>query len=142
MRCITRSINAPKKQRNKTEMKTQYTYQNQTINAASSVPQGTVAAQSHNLGMERHEPLIVALDSMIRYARAYESHFERQLSEDYILGEEWLSVVKGIRGLLNGNGVVAMELGRAVDSKDNGACETMFWDALKVAGYTEETANL
>jgi len=123
-------------------MKTQYTFQNQTINAANSVPKGTVAAQSHNIGMERGEPLIVALDSMIRYARAYDTHFERNLSEDYILGEEWLSVVKGIRGLLNGNGAVAMELGRNTDSKDNGACETMFWDALKAAGYTEETANL
>ena len=123
-------------------MKTQYRYQDETTTAANSVPKGTVAFQSHVIGLARHEPLIITLDSMIRYAVAYKSEYDRPLAEDYILGEEWLSVVKGIRGLLNGNGAVAMEQKRSQDSKDNGACETMFWAALEVAGYTEETAKL
>lgn len=123
-------------------MNTKYTYQPETIAKVATLTPGTIAYQSHLLGMHSAEPLIVALDSMIRYAKAHKARFESPLADDYVLGPQWLDALKGLRGLLNGNGAVAHELGRTSDSKDNGACEAMFWAALEAAGYTEETANL
>jgi hypothetical protein len=50
----------------------------------------------------------------------------------------FLQSLTGIRGLLNGDGAVAHERGLSGDSKDNGVCEAIFWDAMDAAGYTEE----
>jgi hypothetical protein len=99
---------------------------------------GSVAAASMEYGRIRKEPLFYALDGMLRYAKAYRVRFEGPLAEDYVLGPEWLAVVQGLRGLLNGDGAVAMETGRSSDSKDNGVCEEIFWHAMKAAGFTEE----
>ncbi len=47
------------------------------------------------------------------------------------------STAKGIRALLNGDGAIAMKKGITTDSKDNGAVEEMFWQAMNTAGFTE-----
>jgi len=60
-----------------------------------------------------------------------------QINEDGFLGRPWLEAVKGVRALLNGDGAIAMKQGITTDSKDNGAVEAMFWNALSVAGFTE-----
>jgi hypothetical protein len=120
-----------------------YTYQPETVSAFAKVPERTVSQQCHSLGMNGTEPLIVILDSLIRYAKAHEQNMESKLSEDYYLGPCFLSVLKNTRDLLNGNGAVANEISAKTgkpcrDSKDNGACESMFWDAVSIAGFTEE----
>jgi len=102
----------------------------------------TISEQSHQIGMTNFEPLIVAMDVLIKYAKAHKAAYFSPLSEDYVLGDPWLEAVKGIRELLNGNGAVAMHMNRSQDSKDNGTIESMFWSALEIAGYTEETAKL
>jgi hypothetical protein len=84
------------------------------------------------------EPLIVMMDALIRYAKAHEKRFESKLAEDYVLGPLWLNAAKGVRGLLNGDGALAHEEGWNTDSKDNGAVEGMFWDAMALAGFKEE----
>jgi len=120
-----------------------YDYQPETCEAFAKVPERTVAHQAHSIGMNGTEPLIVILDSLIRYAKAHEAIFESKLSEDYFLGPCFLSAITSTRELLNGNGAVANEISANTnkpcrDSKDNGACEDMFWDAMKIAGFTEE----
>lgn len=120
-----------------------YDYQNETCEAFAKVPERTVAHQTHCMGMNGSEPLIVILDALIRYAKAHEQSMGSKLSEDYFLGPCFLSALTSTRELLNGNGAVANEISAKTgkpcrDSKDNGACEDMFWDAMRIAGFTEE----
>ena len=112
-------------------------YEPETRAAFAAVPHGTVAKDSHGLGLDGCEPLIVILDSLIRYAKAYERRMGQPLADDGVLADCWLDCAKGVRGLLDGDGALAMEANRSTDSKDNGACETMFWSALRLAGYQE-----
>lgn len=98
----------------------------------------TNAAQSHQRGVDGMEPLLLAMDGALRYAKAYRKRWGRPLREDGVLGEYWLDWVKGIRGLLNGDGAVAWENGWTTDSKDNGVVEGIFWDALNAAGFEEK----
>ena len=116
---------------------TSYNYLPSTIEAAQSIPAGCVSRQSHDIGMAHCEPLIVILDSLHRYALAHENRYESKLAEDYVLGAYWLQSLCGARDLLNGNGAVALERDRSTDSKDNGACERMFWLAMESAGFKE-----
>ncbi len=93
--------------------------------------------------MSGNEPIIVILDSLIRYAKAHEQSMGSKLSEDYFLGPCFLSALTSTRELLNGNGSVANEMSAKTDkpcrdSKDNGACEAMFWDAMEISGFTEK----
>ncbi len=111
--------------------------QQESIKQSKVLKCNTIAYQSYKLGLVYKEPLLYAMDGMLRYAKAYKKHFENNLANDSVLGENWLSAVKGLRGLLNGNGVVAMEKDITTDSKDNGLIEGIFWDAIKVAGFTE-----
>lgn len=126
----------------KTPHSTLYRYSAETVAQANRLPVGTVAEQAHKSGMEQGEPLIIAMDALIKHAEAYSIRFEQPLAEDYVLGPQWLDAAKALRGLLNGDGAIALKKGISTDTKDNGSVEGMFWDALQIAGYTEETANL
>lgn len=112
--------------------------QSETLAAINKVPKNTVADHNMRTALLHAEPLLVGLDCMLRYAKAYKGRFEMGLSEDYVLGPAWLETVKGLRALLNGDGAVAYELGGSLDSKDNGVCEEVFWAAMNAAGFTEK----
>jgi len=82
------------------------------------------------------------MDCLLKYAEAYRLRFEGPLADDQYLGEYWLDTIKSLRKLLNGDGAIALRRNISTDTKDNGAVEGMFWDALHHAGFTQETANL
>ena len=113
-------------------------YQSETIEQYLKLEKGSMAFAAHTKGLKENEPIIIAMDAMIRYAKAYSKAYDISLSCDYVLGQNWLEIVKGIRGLCDGDGAVAMENEITTDSKDNGCIEGMFWDALNIAGYTEK----
>lgn len=122
----------------KTPHSTQYQYLPGTIEQANKLTPGTVSESDHKFGMQDGEPLIVIMDALTKYAASYYVRFETRLAEDYILGPLWLESAKGIRGLLNGDGALAMFKGRRTDSKDNGCLEAMFWEAMLMAGFEEK----
>jgi hypothetical protein len=115
-----------------------YKYQNETVQAYRKIKEGTVAQKEMELGLHNYEPLIVAMDSMLRYAKAFKKNYEGLISEDGVLGEYYLDIISGIRGLLNGQGAVAMEKDMSGDTKDNGAIEELFWKCMDVGGYEEK----
>jgi len=116
----------------------EWRYTHAAIEAANKIPAGCVNEQSHAIGMKHAEPIIVSLDAAIQYANAHRARYESPLCEDRTLGDYWLDWVKSLRRLLDGDGAVALATGRSTDSKDNGACESMFWSAMNAAGFTEE----
>lgn len=126
----------------KTPHSTLYRYTAETVAAANKIPPGCVDEQSHKLGMTNGEPLIIILDSLVKYAEAHRVRFESNLAEDYVLGPMWLDALKATRGLLNGNGAYANMIDRSTDSKSNGSCEDVFWAAARVAGYEESEMGL
>lgn len=119
-------------------MKRVYNFQPESASAALRVPSGQPDHDSHYLGLDQGEPLIVAMDGLLRYAKAYQTRIGGKLANDAVLGVYWLEAIKGLHGLLNGDGAVAMELDRTTDSKSNGAVESVYQAALKVAGFNEE----
>lgn len=121
---------------------TTYTLQPETQKHIGKIPAGCQDGAAMEFGRMTNEPLLIGLDGMLRYAKAYKNRYERNLSEDYLLGPAWLKTIKGYRALLNGIGASAMETENVSDSFSGGALEGVFWDCLSAAGYTEETANL
>lgn len=119
----------------KTPHSTLYRYTAETVAAANRIPNSCVNEMAHKVGMERGEPVIVMLDSLIKYAEAYRIRFESALADDPILGDQWLAALTAAKGLLDGDGALAMKFGHTTDSKDNSACEQMFEDALNLAGF-------
>ena len=111
--------------------------QGETMAELGKVPRGTVSEQSMQRGEMLMEPLLIGMDGLLRYAKAYKARFESPLCDDGVLGPAWLKAAKGLRYLLNGDGAVAMERGYSTDSKDNGVIEAIFWHALAAAGYQE-----
>lgn len=129
------------KNKMKTPHSTQYRYTSETIAHANKLTVGTVSEQAHKYGMEHGEPLLIMLDSLLKYAQTYQRRFEGPLAQDYVLGKLWLQSAVGIRGLLNGDGQVAMAKDITNDTKDNGCLEALFWDAMRAGGFTEEDMN-
>lgn len=122
----------------KTPHSTLYRYSAETIAAANKIPLGTIDENSHKYGMENGEPLIVAMDCLLKYAEAYQVRYESKLADDDVLGDCWLDAAKGIRRLLDGNGAIATKRNISTDTKSNGSVEEMFWSAMALAGFTEE----
>ena len=112
--------------------------QPETVSAMLKLKRGTVAESSNYLGLSNGEPLLIAMDGLLRYAKAYARQYEGELKDDCVLGPQWLEAAKAIRALLNGDGAVAMERGITTDSKDNGVIESVFWAAMGIAGFTEQ----
>lgn len=111
--------------------------QPETLAEIAKLKGGTVSLESALLGVNEGEPLLYAMDGLLRYAKAYRKRFEDDLANDGVLGEPWLAAAKGLRALLDGDGVVALERGITTDSKDNGVIEAVFWLALAAAGFNE-----
>lgn len=122
----------------KTPHSTLYRYSAEAVTAANKIPLGCVNEKAHKDGMLNGEPLTIAMDCLVKYAEAYQIRFEQKLSEDYVLGPEWLKAATAIRALLNGDGAIALKNGITTDSKDNGCIEDMFWSALALAGFGQE----
>lgn len=120
------------------EDSTMFSFSTNATARAAQLTKGTVSERSHAEGMRADEPLIVMMDCLHKYAVAYKIRHEQNLCDDGFLGDLWLDAAKGVRGLLNGDGAVAMILGITTDSKDNGTVEGMFWDAMAVAGFEEK----
>lgn len=108
--------------------------QPETLAEIAKLTPGTVAAASMQLGARAHEPLLEAMDAMLRYAKAYSKCYEALLGSDGFLSEPYFEVIKGLRTLLNGNGAVAMERNITTDSKDNGVIESLYWHCCREAG--------
>lgn len=121
------------------ELPTQYLYRYtmETLEAASKLNEGTVDQHAHFMGMRQGEPLIVLLDCLLQYALVYKVRFEGNLADDGVLGEYWFDAIQGIHGLLNGDGVVAMQRNITTDSKSNGALEQVYWAAREAAGFKD-----
>lgn len=111
--------------------------QPETLQAAKILNDKTVSYQSYMLGKNDGEPLLYAMDGLLRYAKAYKKRYDSLLSEDGVLGDSWLKAITGLRELLNGDGASAMERNITTDSKDNGVIESVFWKAIEIAGYEE-----
>lgn len=127
--------------RMKTPHSTLFRYSAETIAHANRIPVGVVNEHSHKTGMTEGEPIIVMMDCLLKYAETYRERFEVNLADDQCLGEWWLDAAKAVRRLLNGDGVVAMKRGITTDSKDNGAVEGMFWDAVRIAGFDADAVQ-
>lgn len=106
----------------------------ETRREIEKLPPGTVSEASMRLGVVNHEPLLVAMDALLRYAKAYSTHHEELLGSDHVLAPCFKEAIQGIRGLLNGDGAVAMERDITTDSKDNGVIEALYWHACREAG--------
>ena len=95
---------------------------------------GTIAVESMRVGRIYDEPLLICMDGLLRYAKAYRKAYGAGVGEDGFLGPCFINAIKGIRGLLDGQGAVAMEYDLSTDSKDNGVIESLFWLCCKEAG--------
>lgn len=104
------------------------------MNKLAATAPNSIALQSMSLGVRENEPLLVAMDAMIRYAKAYRKAYESPVGDDMVLGPQFADVIAGLRALLNGDGAVAMERGITTDSKDNGTLESLYWTACEIAG--------
>jgi hypothetical protein len=121
----------------KTPHSTLYRYSAETIAAANKLGLNTVDEHAHKKGMIEGEPLTIAMDAMLKYAEAYKIRMEQPLSDEGVLGDPWLEIVRNIRRLCDGDGAIAMKRNITTDSKCNGCIETVFWNAIEMAGYTE-----
>lgn len=110
--------------------------QRETLEAISKLNSGTVDEASMRLGIRNGEPLLVVLDALLRYAKAYSKAYG-QLSDDGYLGDAYFKAVEAIHDLLNGDGAVSMEKGITTDSKCNGVLEDIYQAALVVSGFQE-----
>jgi hypothetical protein len=101
-------------------------------------PQRVVSAQASKLGLKHGEPLLVAMDAMLRYAKAYRNQYDRGIADDSYAGADFHSILEGLNSLLSMDGGVAYELDITTDSKDNGILNTIYIEALKAGGYEVE----
>jgi len=115
--------------------------QPETLAEIDRLPKGTISEASMRLGYRESEPLLVAMDVMLRYAKAYRRAYESPVGNDGVLGPEYARAIRGIRALLNGDGAVAMERGITTDSKDNGVIEALYWLCCEAAGLDGDTGE-
>lgn len=115
-----------------------YSLQNETREVQAKIPANSVDAQSHSRGSSRGEPLIVMMDALLRYAKAYQKRYDNPIAEDEVIGVTWIIALDSVRALLNGDGAVAMEEGYTTDSKCNGALESLYHIARESAGFPKQ----
>lgn len=121
----------------RTPHSTVYKYRPETVVAANKLPVGSQEEARHKFGMQEGEPIIVIMDALLSYAEAYRDHNGAMIATDGLFGDSWLQAAKGIRGLLNCQGAIAMRKDISTDTFDGGTVEEMFWNAMEMAGFSE-----
>jgi hypothetical protein len=76
--------------------------------------------------MER--PIVGFITALADYGDAHKERFESDIGDDYVLGKDWMDILKATRGLLNG------ELGRL----DGGTLDGMLCGLATLAGFKPE----
>lgn len=115
-------------------MQFKYNAQPETLDELGKLTPNTVSHQSAWIGYNHGEPLLVAMDAMLRYAKAYATANESLIGGDGFASDPFKQAIQGIRALLNMDGGVAFERDRNTDSKDNGVIEALYWHACREAG--------
>lgn len=118
-----------------------YEYQQETADEYDRLGSSFYGSQAHSdvrLGINNYEPLIVILDSCIRYAKAHEYAYESKLAEDRYAVRYLKQVLSGIEGLLNCRGAVCLERDLKNDSKDGAFCEGLITALCECAGIKDE----
>jgi hypothetical protein len=104
-----------------------YHYQPETLALTSKLvttaPQ-SIEAHEHRTGIVNHEPLIVILDSLLRFAKAVEQRGQ-PIGNDQVLGTAYLRALEAVEELLDGPGAVCLEGNQYQDSKSNGVCSSI-----------------
>lgn len=124
--------------------KPNYMYQDETLRAIAHLSRtcpGTLAEQDMHRGAADAEPVLVILDSAIRWIKAYRARFDSAPGSDYMARGEIFAILSGARALLNFDGACRMEGLRGTDSKDNGTLEALYWEACKLAGISGEDGS-
>jgi hypothetical protein len=121
----------------------QYQYQTETLDASEKLYQvghrhKSIAIHEQTLGLMEHEPLIVILDSCIRYAKAYQRRYETPVASDCIFGPALQQILHGVQTLLDGCGAVSLEGNQFQDSKDNGVCSNLIQTCLALGEYHDQ----
>jgi len=114
-----------------------YQHQAETCNAIESARHegSSLSFASMHNGSINKEPVIIMVDSLIRYAKAYKKRFEGPIAHDYILGVAWEQALEAVRTLLNGEGAVQMEGGGP--SFDGGTMDRLINQARTLAGFSQ-----
>lgn len=73
-------------------------------------------------------PLSVTIAGAGAIADSHYRVYDSRIGEDAVLGESWLEIMRGLRGLLNG------ELG----GLDGGTCDKLICDMLRLEGIDSE----
>lgn len=71
------------------------------------------------------EPIVNLYTALAQYADRHHARYESPIGEDGVLGVEWLTIAKALRGLLNG------ELGRL----DGGTLDSLIYALVESAGF-------
>lgn len=115
----------------------QYRYQQETIELSKKLDPTKICGHDHLIGMEAGEPMIVMIDSMIRYAREHEKAQGDKLASDWRLLDHYKDILRALKDMLNWNGALSVKAG-VRDSKDNSTLYKMIQVACQAAGINEE----
>lgn len=77
-------------------------------------------------------PIGAMLRALARYADDYERRFKSPIAEDYVLGKDWLAMLTGLVGLLNGE----------THRLDCGDVDRAVRDVAEAAGFTRDLEQL
>lgn len=109
-------------------MTTIYKHSSAHKNIVAKLPANCVAKANHSHGIRASEPMIILMDSFYKYAENYSAKYEEdKLCDNYVLGPQWLKGINGVRAMFDGEG-----------DFDCGTLEALYWEAIKIAGFTEE----
>jgi len=115
----------------------QFGYQKETMDAYKNLEKETLEYDRQKRGIEGYEPLILIADSLLRYAKAHRSRYERPISDYPRVKSGFAHAVNGLWRLCEGIGAIAMEDGSIIDSKESGCIKKVLLAAVKEAGLTK-----
>lgn len=82
----------------------------------------------HEQAMSAERSIRLGIESLADMAAAYEARYGQAISLDYILGDYFASMARGLHGMLNGE----------IGNLDAGFCDAAILNIWYEAGFTEE----
>ena len=98
-----------------------------TRTALMSATANTVADYDNRNAVRECQPFLVAMDALLRMAHDCSERHGHTIAEDYYARDGFIETMVGLHS------INSMDFGRA----DNRTIESIYWEAVRVAGLTE-----
>ena len=118
--------------------KPEYTYHPKVAELIAKLNPATISGAGALYGHNKCEPLLVMIDSALKWAESYYINYHHKIAEDSLSGRQIKNILTACKCLIEHNSPLKDNYNLTFDPKDDGTLYSLIMFACMLGGFREE----